>query len=41
MLPGRDGIEVLDTLRRQGNKTPVLLLTAKDAIEDRVLGSPS
>jgi DNA-binding response OmpR family regulator len=38
MLPGRDGIEVLDTLRRQGNKTPVLLLTAKDAIEDRVLG---
>ena len=38
MLPGRDGIEVLETLRRQGNKTPVLLLTAKDAIEDRVLG---
>jgi two-component system copper resistance phosphate regulon response regulator CusR len=38
MLPGRDGIEVLDTLRRQGNKTPVLLLTAKDAVEDRVLG---
>jgi DNA-binding response OmpR family regulator len=38
MLPGRDGIEVLTTLRRQDNKTPVLLLTAKDAIEDRVLG---
>jgi two-component system copper resistance phosphate regulon response regulator CusR len=38
MLPGRDGIEVLGTLRKQGNKTPVLLLTAKDAIEDRVLG---
>ena len=38
MLPGRDGIEVLDTLRKHGNKTPVLLLTAKDAIEDRVLG---
>ena len=38
MLPGRDGIEVLQTLRRQGSKTPVLLLTAKDAIEDRVLG---
>ena len=34
MLPGRDGIEVLRTLR----KTPVLLLTARDAIEDRVLG---
>jgi len=38
MLPGRDGIEVLQTLRKQGTKTPVLLLTAKDAIEDRVLG---
>ncbi len=38
MLPGTDGIEVLRTLRKQGTKTPVLLLTAKDAIEDRVLG---
>jgi len=38
MLPGRDGIEVLSTMRRQGARTPVLLLTAKDAIEDRVLG---
>jgi DNA-binding response OmpR family regulator len=38
MLPGRDGIEVLQTLRKQGAKTPVLLLTAKDAVEDRVLG---
>jgi two-component system copper resistance phosphate regulon response regulator CusR len=38
MLPGRDGIEILQTLRRQGAKIPVLLLTAKDAIEDRVLG---
>jgi two-component system, OmpR family, copper resistance phosphate regulon response regulator CusR len=38
MLPGRDGIEVLQTVRKQGMKTPVLLLTAKDAIEDRVLG---
>lgn len=38
MLPGRDGIEVLQTLRRQGAKVPLLLLTAKDAIEDRVLG---
>jgi DNA-binding response OmpR family regulator len=38
MLPGRDGIEVLSTLRKQGARTPVLLLTAKDAIEDRVLG---
>ena len=41
MLPGRNGIEVLQTLRRQGSKTPVLLLTAKDAIEDRVSGLDS
>jgi two-component system copper resistance phosphate regulon response regulator CusR len=38
MLPGRDGIEVLRALRQQGLKLPVLLLTAKDAVEDRVLG---
>jgi two-component system copper resistance phosphate regulon response regulator CusR len=38
MLPGRDGLEVLATLRRRGNTTPVLLLTAKDAIDDRVRG---
>jgi two-component system copper resistance phosphate regulon response regulator CusR len=38
MLPGRDGIEILKTLRARGNKTPVLLLTARDAIGDRVLG---
>src|SRR5213595_2211862 len=38
MLPGRDGIEVLKTLRARHTKTPVLLLTARDAIEDRVLG---
>lgn len=38
MLPGRDGIEVLKTLRARGTKTPVLLLTARDAVQDRVLG---
>jgi two-component system copper resistance phosphate regulon response regulator CusR len=38
MLPGRDGIEILGALRKQGLKAPVLLLTARDAIEDRVLG---
>jgi len=38
MLPGRNGIEVLKTLRKQGLRVPVLLLTAKDSIEDRVLG---
>src|SRR5213596_1771913 len=38
MLPGRDGIEVLRTLRARGSRTPVLLLTARDAVDDRVLG---
>jgi DNA-binding response OmpR family regulator len=38
MLPGRSGIEVLSAIRKQGRKTPVLLLTARDSIEDRVLG---
>lgn len=38
MLPGRDGLEVLGTLRKRGLQTPVLILTARDAIEDRVLG---
>ncbi|MEO8338966.1 MAG: response regulator transcription factor [Nitrospirota bacterium] len=38
MLPGRNGIEVLDAIRRQGQKIPVLLLTARDSIEDRVVG---
>jgi two-component system, OmpR family, copper resistance phosphate regulon response regulator CusR len=41
MLPGRDGIEILRTLRARGSKTPVLLLTARDAVEDRVLGLES
>lgn len=41
MLPGRDGIEILKTLRARGSKTPVLLLTARDAVEDRVLGLES
>src|SRR5215831_14756308 len=38
MLPGRNGIDVLATLRKRGIQTPVFILTAKDAIEDRVLG---
>ena len=41
MLPGRDGIEVLKSLRARGAKTPVLLLTARDAVADRVLGFES
>jgi two-component system copper resistance phosphate regulon response regulator CusR len=38
MLPGRNGFEILTAMRRHGFKTPVLMLTAKDAIEDRVRG---
>ena len=38
MLPGHDGFEILSTLRRRGIKTPVLLLTSKDTVEDRVRG---
>ena len=38
MLPGRVGLEVLADLRRAGNRTPVLVLTARDAVEDRVAG---
>src|SRR3954464_3719538 len=38
MLPGMDGREVLQRLRAAGNETPVLFLTAKDAVEDRVSG---
>jgi DNA-binding response OmpR family regulator len=38
MLPGHDGFEILSTLRQRGINTPVLLLTSKDALEDRVRG---
>ena len=38
MMPGMNGIEVLEKLRRQGSALPVLLLTARDSIEDRVKG---
>jgi two-component system, OmpR family, copper resistance phosphate regulon response regulator CusR len=38
MLPGRSGMEVLKTLRARGSKMPVLLLTARDALEDRIAG---
>jgi len=41
MLPGRNGLEVLRTLRRQDVQTPVLILTAKDAVADRVKGLDS
>ena len=38
MLPLRDGIEILTALRKRGVQTPVLVLTAKDTVEDRVFG---
>jgi two-component system copper resistance phosphate regulon response regulator CusR len=38
MLPGRDGIEILKALRQKNLALPVLILTSKDAIEDRVRG---
>lgn len=38
MLPGRDGLEILKTLRQKGLLTPVLMLTARDAVGDRVAG---
>lgn len=37
-LPKKDGLDVLRTLRRRGNRTPVLILTARDAVADRVTG---
>ncbi len=41
LLPGRDGFSVLRELRARGDKTPVLMLTARDAVDDRVTGLDS
>jgi DNA-binding response OmpR family regulator len=38
MLPGRSGLEILTLLRRRGIYTPVLIVTARDGIDDRVVG---
>ncbi len=38
MLPGRDGWSILEEMRQAGRATPVLFLTARDSIEDRVRG---
>ena len=38
MMPGMDGFSLLKEIRSKGNKTPVLFLTARDSIEDRVKG---
>lgn len=41
MMPRMDGLEVVQALRRQGNLTPVLLLTARDTVADKVRGLDS
>lgn len=41
VLPKLDGLSILKRLRRSGNRTPVLLLTAKDTVADRVAGLDS
>ena len=41
MMPGMDGITVLKRIREEGNQVPVLILTAKSEIDDRVLGLDS
>jgi len=38
MMPGLDGLDVTRRLRREGNRVPILLLTARDAVGDRVEG---
>jgi two-component system response regulator MprA len=37
-LPGMDGLEVCERLRRLGNRVPILMLTARDAVENRIDG---
>lgn len=41
LLPGRGGLEILRAIRKRESRTPVLILTAKDTIEERVLGLDS
>jgi two-component system response regulator MprA len=41
LLPGMDGLAVVQRLRAAGDGTPILMLTARDAVEDRVLGLDS
>ena len=38
MLPGIDGLTILQSLRAAGNRTPVLCLTARDAVDDKIQG---
>jgi len=41
MLPGRDGIDILMTLRKRNLLTPVIIMTARDTIDERVRGLDS
>ena len=38
LLPGRDGLEVCEAIRATGQPTPILMLTARDAVADRIAG---
>jgi two-component system copper resistance phosphate regulon response regulator CusR len=38
VLPGRDGIAVCREIRRKGNHTPILMLTARDTVDDKIIG---
>jgi two-component system copper resistance phosphate regulon response regulator CusR len=38
MIPGRDGLQVCRALRQSGARTPILMLTARDGVEDRIKG---
>ena len=38
LLPGLDGLQVCKSIREEGNQTPILMLTAKDALEDKIDG---
>jgi len=40
-LPGKDGITVLQTMRKESINTPVLIMTARDTVDERVLGLDS
>src|SRR5205085_5262167 len=41
LLPGRDGLEVCREIRRADGRTPIIMLTARDSLEDKVLGLDS
>ena len=38
LLPGKQGLQILKDLRQEGKKVPVLILTARDTVQDRVIG---